>query len=121
MPFQKEITIAVIGSVCCCLWLFVDRKIYIRLGMSPLFGSLKQERYEDKINVFSIGISLYIIFFTGLIFVLFKIRGFIIEGFSFKVLGMATLIAAIFGNIVTRTILSIVIEDKSNGDSDFEL
>ncbi len=107
MAYFQEITITILGIILCCLFLIVDWIIYLRLGMSPIFGSLKQREYEDKINVFAIAISWHILIFSAIAFGILKLSGFIKGYFSFKTFLITALSAAIVGNLVSRIILKV--------------
>jgi len=109
----QEIAVALWGCILCILWLFVDRRIYKWLGMSPLFGSLEQEDPQAVVDVFAVGISWYIAIFSILAFIYMKIRGNITDGFSYMTWLGVLLAFAIVGNIVTRPIVRYYLRKRN--------
>lgn len=111
-----ELSILIRGLLLCCVWLFVDWRIFKWVGMSPIFGSLKaNEKDIDKIRVFSIGVSWYIIIFNFIAFIFDKLRDNIPEQFSYFWWLLPLFVLSVIGNIFTRLILGIYLRKSEDG------
>jgi hypothetical protein len=103
----QEFIILLKSLVVTGLFIIIDYRWYKWVGMSPIFGALKEEENYAKIRNFSFNISVHVLIFGVIVFLFEKFTGKISSGFSlWTFIGLIFLIAIIL-NIFSRIAISI--------------
>jgi len=97
------------------IWLIIDYRWYKWVGMSPVFGALKEEKIVEKIRNFSFGISAHFLVFSAIIFLYEKFKGKLHEDFSgWGYIGLVFLGAFVL-NILSRLGISFHLKKSEEG------
>lgn len=98
------------GFIFFFVWLYLDYRYYKWAGMSPIFGSFKQEDVSKKVRDFSFSTSAYIVIWTVIVFLYQKITNRLTDEFLLKkgifyfliMLSLATFFSRFYAAFVIR-------------------
>lgn len=103
------------GFVFFLIWLYLDYRYYKWAGMSPIYGSFKQEDASKKVRDFSFSTSAYIVIWTIIVFLYHKFTNKLVEDFSLKKSIFFFLIMLSLATFFSRLYAAFIIRKEDDG------
>jgi hypothetical protein len=110
-----EISIVLKALILNLIWLFaVDLQLYNHVGMSPIFGSLKEDKVFGKAKMFSFSVGFNLILMSIGIAVYYKLTGKITNNFAFWKLAILTIGGMLLSNMLSWFGISIYLRKEDD-------
>ena len=114
---RQEMLLIIETAIFLAVWTYLDYRYFKWCGMSPIWGSLKQEKPALKVRDFSFSLSAYFLIWSVVIFLYHKFMNKLVEDFSLKKAFVLISISLFFISLVTRVIVAYKVRREDDGQS----